>query len=204
MPNIRTGRMVNCPICGAEYYRSKSDIETYDRRKTCGKSECKTANMSGKNNPFWGRKHSDKSRAKIRAGRANNPPKGTGPRKGVFKHTEEAKKKIAEASKRLWLEKREPMLASLPRGADHIFSKNPELLRHRKKFTPVQRREWTGTTCAYCDTTENLELDHIIPVFDGGKNQRENSQTLCRGCNIWKIYFVDLPRYKANQAARGL
>lgn len=204
MPNHKTGRMVDCPICGAEYYRSRSDIETYNKRQTCGSSECKRANRSGKNNPFWGRSHSPESRQKMRANLAANPRKGTGPKKGIFKHSAEAKRRIALASKRLWQEKREHMLASLPRGADHHFCKPPELRRHRKQFSPTQRRHWTSGKCAYCESANYLELDHIIPIFDGGTNVRENAQTLCRGCNLWKTYFVDLPRYYAARATMGL
>lgn len=204
MPRQKTGQIVACPICDSQYYRSYSDIHTYNKHQTCGKPECKRANMSGPNNPFWGHTHSAKTRDKIRKGRAANPPKGTGPKKGIFKHSQEAKRRIAEASKRLWRDKREQMLAALPRGVDHYFHKLPELRRHRKKFSPLQRKEWTSDKCAYCESTEHLELDHVIPVFDGGTNDRANAQTLCRGCNIWKIYFVDLPRYKAARTARGL
>lgn len=55
-------------------------------------------------------------------------------------------------------------------------------------------------SCSYCGSTDDFVLDHIIPVFDGGDNWFENCQTLCRPCNLWKIYYIDLPRFKANLA----
>lgn len=202
MANHRTGQYVDCPICGTSYYKSRSDF-TNGKKQTCGAPDCKTANMSGERNPFWGRQHSEESRQKIRSGRNANPPKGTGPKKGRFKHTEEAKRKISAASRRLWAEKRDEMLRSLPRGEDCRFHKPPNEKRHRDNFSPRQRREWKESECAYCGDTEELVLDHIIPIFDGGTNQKENCQTLCHACNLWKVYKVDLPRRLAAQAAKG-
>lgn len=51
-----------------------------------------------------------------------------------------------------------------------------------------------GNKCVYCGDTENLTLDHIIPVNGGGKSVIENFQTLCGKCNSSKsdrIILVD-------------
>lgn len=37
--------------------------------------------------------------------------------------------------------------------------------------------------CAYCSSSEYLEVDHIIPVCAGGKSDISNLQALCRTCN---------------------
>lgn len=158
--------------------------------------------LSGENNPFWGRSHDEKTKAVMSERKKLNPPKGTGPKKG-YKHTDEAKAKMSAAVRERWLLHRDVMLANLPRGKDHHFAKLPVDRRHRKHFSPVQRREWTGTQCAYCGTSEKLELDHIVPIFDGGTNLKSNSQTLCRHCNVWKTTFVDLPRYFAAKSNEG-
>lgn len=40
-----------------------------------------------------------------------------------------------------------------------------------------------GGRCVQCDSNENLEFDHIIPVTMGGANTARNLQLLCEPCN---------------------
>ena len=37
--------------------------------------------------------------------------------------------------------------------------------------------------CNYCGFTDELEIDHIIPVSKGGRADEDNLQVLCRHCN---------------------
>ena len=37
--------------------------------------------------------------------------------------------------------------------------------------------------CRYCLSTENLTIDHKIPVIKGGTNDIKNLQCLCKRCN---------------------
>ena len=37
--------------------------------------------------------------------------------------------------------------------------------------------------CEKCDSTENLEIDHILAISKGGSSAEENLQVLCRPCN---------------------
>lgn len=119
-----------------------------------------------------------------------------------YKHTDEAKKKISEAGKRLWAEHREMMLSATRAGHKAYNELNGEP-RYRLQFTPLQRKEWKDNKCAWCDATDDLVLDHIIPVMAGGTNIRENAQTLCRGCNLWKTKYIDRPLYFAKLAIDG-
>jgi hypothetical protein len=51
----------------------------------------------------------------------------------------------------------------------------------------IKKRD--GYTCQCCFRSGRgviLEIDHIIPVFQGGKANVENSQTLCKECNMKK------------------
>ena len=198
-PYCKTGDNFVCPICGKEFYRTPGQVRR-GATKTCSKG-CLGKLKSGSGNPFWNRTHSEETRRKISESRKG---KALGNKNGVgYHHTDEARKRIGEASKELWKNHRTKMIESLPRGENHRFHKPPELRRHRKGFTPRQRREWAGKECRYCKNTEDLVLDHVIPIFDGGTNMKENCQTLCRVCNLWKVENVDLPRYYAALASKG-
>jgi ribosomal protein S27AE len=68
---------------------------------------------------------------------------------------------------------------------------------NRPKTPPTLRQQWDnmrrrvapkiydrdGRVCAQCGSTDNLEIDHIIPLRHGGTNDLDNLQVLCIGCN---------------------
>lgn len=66
----------------------------------------------------------------------------------------------------------------------------------RGHFRVSDKRAWLGSVCVRCQSTERLELDHIIPRFAGGPPTRENAQTLCYTCNRRKLWEEDLPLYR--------
>lgn len=37
--------------------------------------------------------------------------------------------------------------------------------------------------CSFCESVEDLVIDHIVPIKMGGKSTLENQRTLCRGCH---------------------
>lgn len=165
---------------------------------SCGSPECKRALHQGANNPFWGRTHSPETLAKIEASiRARpNPRKKGGPPKG-YTQTPEQKAVMSAKLKERWRVNRDAMIASLPRGEDHHLRKTNYEPRYRSNFSASQRREWTGVICCWCPATDNLVLDHIIPVVAGGKAIKANAQTLCQPCNLWKMWNVDRPLHLA-------
>lgn len=61
-----------------------------------------------------------------------------------------------------------------------------EPLSNRTRFKILER---DGFRCRYCgdnSMTAKLEVDHINPVYFGGKNDESNLVTACKRCNIGK------------------
>ena len=43
-----------------------------------------------------------------------------------------------------------------------------------------------GYQCVYCGSSENLTLDHIIPITKGGSDDQDNLACCCKCCNSSK------------------
>ena len=55
---------------------------------------------------------------------------------------------------------------------------------NKMRFAVYNRDNWR---CRYCGRkTNDLEVDHIIPIAKGGKSTFNNLQTLCHRCNVRK------------------
>ncbi len=58
----------------------------------------------------------------------------------------------------------------------------------RRIFRPqihwqIKQEIW-GMACAAClRESKHIQIDHIIPVKQGGSSERDNLQPLCRWCN---------------------
>jgi hypothetical protein len=55
-----------------------------------------------------------------------------------------------------------------------------------KKEVRAQVFEIHGEVCASCGSTENIQIDHVVPVAKNGANSIDNYQPLCRSCNSSK------------------
>lgn len=56
---------------------------------------------------------------------------------------------------------------------------------YSRTFVKLGRRD--GFHCAICMSSESdLQIDHVIPVAQGGDNDLDNLQLLCRSCNAAK------------------
>lgn len=181
-------------------YRAAHYLARGFKRNTCGKPECVSAKFAGENNPFWGSNHSEEVMQRIRDTKRARPQPS---RKGIpTGRTNSAEHRAATSARlrRMWLENREKMMAGSRaviakwKGAPH---------RYRRVFSKPQRLAWLADKCTWCDSTEHLFLDHILPASCGGLNERSNAQTLCRACNLWKMIYIDRPLLLAGATYKG-
>lgn len=83
----------------------------------------------------------------------------------------------AENKRRLRLEKAHA-LQSMVKQLDTRAKRAP--IPQDVKMTVWQR---DGGRCVACESQQNLEFDHVIPVAMGGSNTARNLQLLCETCN---------------------
>lgn len=68
-----------------------------------------------------------------------------------------------------------------------IKAKFPKIKRYRKSKEQLII-EHLGCKCDKCGSTDDLELDHIVPLSQGGDDTIENLQVLCSACHAMKSY----------------
>lgn len=145
-----------------------------------------------RNKPAWNKgkkglwKHTEESRKKLR-GRTPWNKGGT--------HSPEAREKISKALKNnpgitgennyLW-----------KGGYENTIRYNRERLQLIKRNggrhtlgeweTLKAQYNWTCPCCKKSEPEIKLQRDHIIPVTKGGSNNIENIQPLCQKCNAYK------------------
>ena len=85
---------------------------------------------------------------------------------------------------------------------------NAAARRARKKengvfqITDQERKALLAGPCVACGLTENIHIDHIIPISRGGRHSVGNLQSLCASCNISKSDMLLVEwRTKITQAA---
>lgn len=69
-----------------------------------------------------------------------------------------------------------------------VNMKESQKTNKRYISSEVKQIVWNrdGGRCVCCNSTTELEFDHIIPVSKGGSNFENNIQLLCRNCNRTK------------------
>jgi len=61
-----------------------------------------------------------------------------------------------------------------------------------------------GYQCLKCGSKENLTVDHIVSIAQGGTDAMANLQTLCRACNMQKGSKVHFSMdYRDNKSDRA-
>jgi 5-methylcytosine-specific restriction endonuclease McrA len=46
--------------------------------------------------------------------------------------------------------------------------------------------ERKGERCDWCGSNNMVELDHVVPLWNGGTNDPSNLQLLCHNCHVTK------------------
>lgn len=66
-----------------------------------------------------------------------------------------------------------------------VVGNNNPLRSEAKRLRPyILERD--GYVCRRCGATDDLQMDHLIPVSRGGTNDLDNLAILCRPCNLNK------------------
>ena len=92
------------------------------------------------------------------------------------------------------IDKKISLVRKLSKGFLKIdkFGKDMKYLYHdinptKRKHIPKAIREAVfkrdNYRCVKCGSTKNLEVDHKVPLANGGTNEMANLQTHCRDCN---------------------
>lgn len=72
-------------------------------------------------------------------------------------------------------------------------------------FTPLDwrsRLDYYGGKCVYCGSTENIEIEHRIPLSRGGTNFPANLVPACKSCNCSKGTKTE-KEFKQHLALKG-
>lgn len=99
-----------------------------------------------------------------------------------FREEVEREKEIIRAKNRQKEARKKAMDELIESGEVFPQSGRPPI--PRDLVDAIWRRD--GGKCVYCGSTENLQIDHIIPFSRGGATSMENLQILCQKCNCQK------------------
>ena len=90
---------------------------------------------------------------------------------------------------RLWLWSKQALKERRKAKRASAYNKIPRRLRRvpniQAKIERLAKRDG-GKKCRYCGATENLTIDHVIPISVCKINEDRNWQILCLKCNTEK------------------
>ena len=79
---------------------------------------------------------------------------------------------------------------------DYLFNLETTNKADAKRMWRQSIKDQWEHKCAYCESEENITLDHIIPQCKGGLDIKTNVVACCHSCNQskghehWKLWYV--------------
>lgn len=80
-----------------------------------------------------------------------------------------------------------------------FYASCEDIKKERRKAQQLKRTQWwkqklSEKKCYYCNKeaklSQELCIDHIVPLIRGGKSQKNNIVVSCKDCNNKKKYFL--------------
>jgi CRISPR/Cas system Type II protein with McrA/HNH and RuvC-like nuclease domain len=71
---------------------------------------------------------------------------------------------------------------------DYLFNLYTTSSGEAKRIWRKHIKEQWDQKCAYCNSTENLTIDHIVPQSKGGLDTTKNVVCCCHSCNQSKSH----------------
>ena len=84
---------------------------------------------------------------------------------------------------------------------EYLFNLRTTSPGEAKRIWRREIKEKWEHKCAYCGSTENLTIDHIVPQSKGGIDFTKNVVCACHDCNQskghehWKLWYVQQDFY---------
>jgi len=84
---------------------------------------------------------------------------------------------------------------------EYLFNLETTSKAEAKRMWRQSIKDQWGHKCAYCESEENITLDHIIPQCKGGLDVKTNVISCCHSCNQskghehWKLWYVQQDFY---------
>jgi 5-methylcytosine-specific restriction endonuclease McrA len=173
---IKKEKQKICPVCGKTFHARNAQINR-GGLIFCG-HKCQGVYQSGQNNPMFGKAITEQQRAKWRATRDANGSWFIGEKNpnwnGGYRASYERKK--ASGVLAVYCQNRRK------RAKENGGKLSKEIVQ---KLLILQKRK-----CACCGEPlgNKYHIDHIVPLFLGGKNEDSNVQLLRQRCNQQKSF----------------
>jgi 5-methylcytosine-specific restriction endonuclease McrA len=84
---------------------------------------------------------------------------------------------MTDASYRLYVRQKTRRRKAIERGSIGVQAKGSQIRARFEQF---------GNCCAYCGSTENVQIEHLVPIARGGTHVLGNILPACRRCNYSK------------------